>query len=245
MKIINIITLVLSLAALGLSTLALRQPPKRWVPVVKATPKELAQALYSEEGGSFPSYGDRIFRERHKAELVSSLVISDIISSDDNTFALVFVRFEIGGKAFREAFWARNLNGEWLAEYVSTYRGDRLIQKNKDWIEALEKKKEEWESTSASVYYTESQQTRVTSVRRTSVEKAILNNLRQLAAAVDQVCLETGVDKVKMNQIVGPDKYIKQLTPVDGEDYGKLDLNQGVTTWTIISGSGIAVTYNK
>ena len=49
-------------------------------------------------------------------------------------------------------FWARNLGGEWLAEYVSIYRSDSVTQKNKEWIEKMEKKKVEWESTSASVY---------------------------------------------------------------------------------------------
>jgi len=152
MKTLNLVTLVISLAALGLSIIAYRKPPNRWLPIVKATPQELAQASYSDQGGTTMSYGDRVFRDRHRADLAKTLVVADILVSDDNAFALVFVRFEASGKAFREAFWARNLGGEWLAEYVSIYRSDSVTQKNKEWIEKMEKKKVEWESTSASVY---------------------------------------------------------------------------------------------
>jgi hypothetical protein len=82
-------------------------------------------------------------------------------------------------------------------------------------------------------------------VRRTSMEKAILNNLRQLAAAADQYFLEEGVRTVSFDQIVGPDKYIRSLPAVDGEDYRSLDLAASAKTWTISSESGIKVTYER
>ncbi len=64
-------------------------------------------------------------------------------------------------------------------------------------------------------------------VRTASQEKAVLNNLRQIAAASDQYYLEHGVDTVEFDQLVGPDKYIKVLNPVAGEDYSELVLKQG------------------
>jgi type IV pilus assembly protein PilA len=64
-------------------------------------------------------------------------------------------------------------------------------------------------------------------VRTASQDKAVLNNLRQIAAASDQYYLEHGVDNVELDQLVGPDKYIKVLNPVTGEDYSELVLKQG------------------
>jgi len=66
-------------------------------------------------------------------------------------------------------------------------------------------------------------------VRSNSQEKAILNNLRQLAAAADQYYLENGVNVTTYDKIVGPAKYIKALTPVMGENYRALEFKQGAT----------------
>lgn len=64
-------------------------------------------------------------------------------------------------------------------------------------------------------------------VRTASQEKAILNNLRQLAAAADQFYLENGVISANFNDLVGPTRYIPQLLPVAGEDYRQLRFIQG------------------
>ncbi len=152
MKTLNIITLAISLAAAALSVYVYRQPPKKWLPEVKATPQQLAEAAYKEDHGFIMSYGDRIFREDHESDIAKSLIVSDIETSTDNQIALVFVRFEAAGKKFREAFWTRNIGKGWVYEYVSTYKSDKIVEKNKEWVEKMEKKKEEWESSSASVY---------------------------------------------------------------------------------------------
>lgn len=64
-------------------------------------------------------------------------------------------------------------------------------------------------------------------VRESSQEKAVLNNLRQLSAAADQYYLEHGVSTVSLNALVGPDKYIRALQSVAGEDYHQVRLIQG------------------
>ena len=64
-------------------------------------------------------------------------------------------------------------------------------------------------------------------VRVASQDKAITNNLRQLAAAADQYYLENGVDSATYSKLVGPDKYVKQLQPVAGENYRTLKFKQG------------------
>ncbi|MFO8027761.1 MAG: hypothetical protein R6U56_08865 [Opitutales bacterium] len=56
-------------------------------------------------------------------------------------------------------------------------------------------------------------------VRTTSQEKAITNNLRQLASAADQYFLENGVTSVKTSELIGPNGYIRSFEPVAGETY--------------------------
>lgn len=64
-------------------------------------------------------------------------------------------------------------------------------------------------------------------VRTASQEKAILNNLRQLAAAADQHYLETGTRSATYDQLVGPSHYVKAITPVAGENYRAIKFAQG------------------
>lgn len=51
------------------------------------------------------------------------------------------------------------------------------------------------------------------------IDKAVLNNARQLAAAADQYFLENGVTVVDRSELVGPTQYIKALNTVAGESY--------------------------
>ncbi len=64
-------------------------------------------------------------------------------------------------------------------------------------------------------------------VRTASQEKAVLNNLRQLAAAADQHYLETGTRTATYDQLVGPTKYVRVIQPVAGENYRALRFEQG------------------
>ena len=69
-------------------------------------------------------------------------------------------------------------------------------------------------------------------VRETSLEKAIRNNLRQLASGADQYFIENGVTTVLLSDIVGEDAYVESLDVVAGETYPA----------TITQGTDIAVT---
>jgi type IV pilus assembly protein PilA len=64
-------------------------------------------------------------------------------------------------------------------------------------------------------------------VRTASQEKAVLNNLRLLAAAADQHYLEKGVTTATYYDLVGPSHYIKILNSVAGENYRALRFRQG------------------
>jgi hypothetical protein len=60
-------------------------------------------------------------------------------------------------------------------------------------------------------------------------ETAIRNNLHLLADSANQFYLEKGVDSATYNDLVGPGRYISEITPVAGEDYHSLLFKQGQT----------------
>ena len=72
-------------------------------------------------------------------------------------------------------------------------------------------------------------------VRTTSQDKAILTNVRQLAAAADQYCFENGVSSVTQGALIGSTNYIKSLNLVASESYPD-GFTQGIT----ITVSGIS-----
>lgn len=81
-------------------------------------------------------------------------------------------------------------------------------------------------------------------VRSSSQEKAVLNNLRQLAAAADQYYLEKGVTTATYEDLVGPTKYVRRLNPVDDEDYRTLVFKQGTPLRVMVPVLKKAVSYN-
>jgi len=82
-------------------------------------------------------------------------------------------------------------------------------------------------------------------VRTASQEKAIINNLRQLDAAAQQRMLETGTTVATYAQLVGPDKYIRTLTPVDGEDYTHMVIRSSDSQLVVTTKSGKVVRLNR
>ena len=72
-------------------------------------------------------------------------------------------------------------------------------------------------------------------IRIASQDKAVLNNVRQLAAGADQYMMESGSLYAPLTSIVGPTSYIKALITVASEIY-PTDYTQGVT----ITVSGVA-----
>jgi type IV pilus assembly protein PilA len=66
-------------------------------------------------------------------------------------------------------------------------------------------------------------------VRSTSQEKAVTNNLRQIASAAQQYFLEEGVTSVQVSSLIGADKYINAVETVASEIY-PTQITTGETT---------------
>lgn len=56
-------------------------------------------------------------------------------------------------------------------------------------------------------------------IRTRSQDTAVLNNVRQLASASSQYFMVNGVATAALEDLVGPDKFIKTLVPSAGETY--------------------------
>lgn len=80
--------------------------------------------------------------------------------------------------------------------------------------------------------------------KQTHLQRALLNNLRMLAAAADQYYLENGVAHATYDELVGPSKYVKVVTPVDGEDYRRITFRQGQAL-EVTTASGQKVRYEN
>lgn len=62
-------------------------------------------------------------------------------------------------------------------------------------------------------------------VRSTSQEKAVTNNLRQIASAANQYFLEYDVTEVTIDELVG--EYLRDLKPIAGESYEGMLIRKG------------------
>jgi hypothetical protein len=75
------------------------------------------------------------------------------------------------------------------------------------------------------------------------IKKAILNNLRQLAAAADQFYLENGKNQTTLGELVGQTKYVRELVVADGENYGQIVFAQGKPL-TVTTVGGYTMSYD-
>jgi hypothetical protein len=76
-----------------------------------------------------------------------------------------------------------------------------------------------------------------------AVATAIRSNLRQLAIAARQLQQARGVTTVGYNDLVGPDKLIKELKPVAGENYSTLNFGPNVTAVSVTTSGGAIVSF--
>ncbi|HVU37784.1 MAG TPA: hypothetical protein VHC95_05575, partial [Opitutales bacterium] len=84
-------------------------------------------------------------------------------------------------------------------------------------------------------------------VRQQSRIKAVTNNLRQLSTAAQQYFLDKGVTQAAYTDLVGTgtDNYIRNVSPVAGEDYSTITVAQSATQLSISNTSFGTVTFNQ
>jgi hypothetical protein len=75
------------------------------------------------------------------------------------------------------------------------------------------------------------------------VQRAILSNLRLIAAARDQFQSENKRSPDSVRELVGPNRYVKRLRTIGGEDYSTLSFVAGQPL-TVTTPDGTTVTYD-
>lgn len=83
-------------------------------------------------------------------------------------------------------------------------------------------------------------------IQRTSQDKAVFQNARQIAAAADQYFMENGVsavDMVSLTELIGTTAYLKSFQPIAGETY-PTTLQAGVPIVITGIGGTRTLTYN-
>jgi len=80
-----------------------------------------------------------------------------------------------------------------------------------------------------------------------SLENAMMSNLRQISTAAQQYFLDKGVTIASYRDLVGTgtDNYIRNLSPVAGEDYTHMIFAQTATQLSISSATFGTITYNQ
>jgi hypothetical protein len=73
------------------------------------------------------------------------------------------------------------------------------------------------------------------------IATAIRSNLQRLATAARQYQIQHGVNTVGYTDLVGPDKLIKELKPVAGENYSTLTFGQNVTGVSVTTANGSTI----
>ena len=83
-------------------------------------------------------------------------------------------------------------------------------------------------------------------VRQQSRIKAVTNNLRQIATAASQYMLDKGVTQAAYSDLVGTatDAYIRSISPVAGEVYSSITIDQGMSALTISATAFGTITFN-
>ncbi len=83
-------------------------------------------------------------------------------------------------------------------------------------------------------------------VRFESRKKAVTNNLRQLASASAQYMLDKGATQAAYTDLVGTftDAYIRTITPVAGENYTSIVIQQTLTQLSVSATAFGTITFN-
>lgn len=154
MKPINIISLILSIIAVGISTITLvdRKLPKGITPPYGNNPREVALKLLDR-----PRFdGTSKFIQKNIQDLKSNLEVVNFLETEG--VGIAFIRTKAQDKQFQYHLWMRKIDSGWeWVSYLSVYNEiepfrKKWIEKNHDWIEEMREKGEEWTGQSQSVW---------------------------------------------------------------------------------------------
>ena len=142
---------LLSLAAVvAVGTLWLYPPGKPTRHPGSRTPKELIQQIYEFNGTINTVTVDSDFWQQSHPEILKTFEVVELFQNDP--VALALVRYSVGSKIFREAFWIRKVsNDRWSFDpSISRYSDNKWIKENKEWFGKMSEKEASWEKESAS-----------------------------------------------------------------------------------------------
>ena len=149
--ILPVVSILLSLAAVvAVGILWLYPPGKPSRHPGSRTPKELIQQMYEFNGTINTVTAESDFWQQSRPEILKTFEVVEVVQN--SPVALALVRYSVGSKIFREAFWIRKVsNDRWSYEpYISKYSDDKWVKENTKWIEEMSEKKDTWQKGSAS-----------------------------------------------------------------------------------------------
>ena len=141
---LSIITLVIAVVALALSVhTRLNLHPR--LDLGAETPRDVV-AKYLSAIANSKVVASNAYWASHYEEIMKSLEIADF--SESGNYGIVFFRFSIGSDIFRGAIWVYKVNGKWYrSSDPYSFLGPKPT--DKEWVEKMQAKKEEWEKNSA------------------------------------------------------------------------------------------------
>ena len=151
MKTINIAALVVSIIAIGISSFTLLNRDPMAEPVYGKDAKEIAAGMLSR-----PKWdGTSRFFNKHKREILRNLEVTNFL--ENNGVGLAFARTTASDKKLQFCLWMRKIDSGWewvpyLSANISSDLRYKWAQKNREWLEEMEVKKNEWEKQSDSVW---------------------------------------------------------------------------------------------
>lgn len=152
MKLINILTLIISLTAIGVSSFTLLNRDPMAEPVYGKDAKEIAIEMLSRPRWD----GTSKFFDLNRQELIGNLEVANFLET--NGVGIAFMRTKVSDKTLQFCLWMHKTNSEWewvpyLSHHISSddFKYE-WIMKNQEWLEDMAEKKEQWVEQSNGVW---------------------------------------------------------------------------------------------
>ena len=147
MKTLNIIALLASVVAVGLSCFAIITRPRN-APATGTDPKTLVVESFQDSRWD----GTHEFFRNHRAEMSATVEVANFHETDG--VGIAFIRTSANGKKFQFAEWMRRTTKGWeRVGYLSPHLNGnpflaKWIEQHKEWLQEMQTKIDEWEKQS-------------------------------------------------------------------------------------------------